>query len=101
MFETIYKKNTGIVKRKIADEVILVPVGNMGNADNSIETQQKIFSLNGVGEYVYECIDGVKTVEQILAEIFDNFDVSLEQAQTDVVEFIESLAEQNIISEQD
>ncbi len=52
MFETIYKKNTGIVKRKIADEVILVPVGNMGNADNSIETQQKIFSLNGVGEYV-------------------------------------------------
>ncbi len=98
MLQTIYKKQPGIVKRKIADEVILVPVGNMGNADNSIETQQKIFSLNGVGEYVYDCIDGVKTIEQILADVFDNFEVSLEQAQTDVVDFIESLAEHNIIS---
>lgn len=96
MLQTVYIKTPNIVKRKIAEELILVPFGGV---ENSVSSQKKIFSLSDVGEYIYDCIDGVLTLEQILAKILDNFSVTREQAEVDILAFINDLLQHNIILE--
>lgn len=93
MWDKIYKKNPDIVKRKIVDELILVPIGS------SMGRQQKIFSLNGLGEYIYDHFDSIVSLEEILAGILKEFSVTKEQAQTDLLEFVAKMHEQGIILE--
>jgi hypothetical protein len=95
MLSDIYKKNPTVVKRKIADELILVPTMS------SIAEQQKIFSLNEVGEYVYDRLDGSSTLQEILDSLMADFDVSREVAEVDVLQFVDAVLQQGLISKQD
>ena len=47
--------------------------------------------LNPVGTRVWELIDGARTVAEIIDVIVDEFEVSAQQAQEDVVEFLQQL----------
>ena len=80
-----YCKNPDIVFRRIADELILVPIrqsaGDMGN----------IYTLNEVGARVWELIDGKRTVREIQELIVNEFEVSPESAEEDLKEFLRSL----------
>jgi hypothetical protein len=79
------------VTRRIADETIIVPVvGGVGDLD-------AIFTLNEVGSHIWRLIDGPITVHQIVEEIGRQFDVSPGQAERDVIEFLDKLAEAGLI----
>ncbi len=87
----IYKKDEGIVARKIAGEMLLVPVhGNMAN-------MQRIFILNPVAEYIWEQLDGQKSLDDIHKGLLDEFDVEQQQADTDVKEFVNELQEAELV----
>jgi hypothetical protein len=83
--------NREFVTRRIADETIIVPVvGGVGDLD-------AIFTLNDVGSHIWRLLDGPTTVDAIVAAIADEFDVSPDRAERDVVEFLEKLADAGLI----
>jgi hypothetical protein len=89
----VFQKKTSVVTRKIAGEVILVPVSG------ALADMQNIFSLDTVGEFIWELIDGVRSEEDLAEYVTDAFDVGFEQAQQDVIEFIDSLNKAGLVSE--
>ena len=92
-FDKIYKKNDNFVFRKIEDETLLVPlrdnVGDMGS----------LYNLNEVGSFIWQRLDSRKPLRDIVDKILLEFDVSCEQAQTDLCEFLQDLEEIGAIIE--
>lgn len=84
---TVFKKSDRVVSRKIVDELILVPIRT------SVADMESLYTLNDVGARVYELIDGQRTIAQICDAIVDEFEVTKEQAHTDVSTFTEQLME--------
>lgn len=91
MLQAIYSKNAKVIKRKIADELILVPVGK------ALATEQKIFSLNPVGEFIFDRINGKATLQEILQDLLAEFSVTKEQAEADILQFIDNVQKQGLI----
>ena len=81
-----YQRNENFIFRRIEDETILVPikdnVGDMGS----------IYNLNEVGALVWELLDGQKTLGHIRDAVVAQFEVSTQEAQADIFEFISQLA---------
>jgi hypothetical protein len=85
MSEKIYRKNPDMVFRKIADELILVPIRqNVGDL-------QSIYTLNETGARIWELIDGKKNYSQIKKIINDEFGVSAEEVDQDLRLFLSQL----------
>ena len=85
--ERIYRKNPEVVFRVIAGEAILVPVSRDAQAVG------ELFTLNEVGAFIWERLDGKRKLEDILEEIVAEYEVSREQADRDLRELIDSLSE--------
>ncbi|MFP4476238.1 MAG: PqqD family protein [Desulfatibacillaceae bacterium] len=82
----VYRKTGELVRRRIADETLLVPVRGR------IADLQRIYALGPVAEFIWEAIDGDRSAEEVRDLVLDAFDVGAEQAGSDVLEFLESLA---------
>lgn len=74
-----------MVARKIADEFILVPIVGRG-AD-----VDAIFTLNRVGAFIWDRLDGAMTGEAIVSALVEGFEVDREQAETDYETFLDQL----------
>lgn len=74
-----------MVFRKIADDCLLVPI-RQDAADLG-----KIYLLNEVGGRIWELLDGQRLVRDIRDIISAEFEVSLQEAEGDVVEFFQKL----------
>ena len=83
--KTIYRKNPDVVSRNIAGETVLVPISE------KTQTAGRLFTLNEVGAFIWESIDGEESVEGILNRILDRYDVGEKSASADLVELIESM----------
>lgn len=53
--------------------------------------------LNAVGSRVFELSDGQHSVATIVAAIVEEFDVAHEQAEADVIDFLQQLADENVM----
>ncbi len=91
--DKVYCVKDRVASRKIVDEVILVPLRD------SVAEMENLYSLNEVGARVYELVDGKRSVRDIYAVIVDEFDVSAEQAEADVSQFVEQLLSIHAIEE--
>jgi hypothetical protein len=89
----VWKKVDEIVSRHIAGETILVPIRG------KLADMQCIFVLDTVGEYIWDQLDGLKSLDEICEGILDNFEVEREQAETDLQEFIAELVEASLVME--
>jgi hypothetical protein len=88
----VYAKSTNIVARKIAGEMVLVPIREgIGDLVN-------IYTLNTVGAYIWELLDGVATVAQVKDAIVAEYKVTAEQAEADILEFLADLKQFDAIS---
>jgi hypothetical protein len=86
-----YVKTGEFVTRAVAGETIVVPItAGVGDLDS-------IYTLNEVGATVWELIDGTATVDAIVLAVAREFEVGPDQAKTDVLEFVTSLAEAGLI----
>lgn len=91
--EIIYKKSDRIVSRKVAGETILVPIkGNLAD-------MQKIFSLNKVGDFIWNLIDGKRSISEICKEVMLRFDVDEDILNIDIKSFIKDLIKEGLISQ--
>ena len=93
--ERVYKRRDEIISRSIAGETILVPItGNLAD-------MQKIFSLNPVGEFIWERLDGGKKLSEISGDVQTLFDVEKEEADADIREFVSELLREDLVSATD
>jgi len=61
---------------------------------------QRIFSLDGtVAAAIWEALDGEANLASICEKLIDQFDVSSQQAEHDLIEFIDLLTEAGLIEE--
>jgi hypothetical protein len=75
------------VTRKIAGETIIVPVrAHVGELDS-------VYTLNELGTLIWDLLQDGKKGKEIARAIYETYEVSLEQAEVDVSEFLRSLAE--------
>jgi len=94
MSEKAYMKNHDIVTRKIAGELFLVPIRG------TLADMQNIFTLNRIGEYIWQALDTRKHIEEICDGVISSFNVGKEQAYADVADFIFELMRADLIREQ-
>ncbi len=91
--DAIFTRNEQVVWRKIVDELILVPMRK------DVADMETLYTLNEVGARVYELIDGKRSLREIVNSIVNEFEVTEQQAESDVSEFIEQLLEVESIHE--
>ena len=89
----IFEKVQNFVFRKIEDETILVPikdnVGDMGC----------IYNLNEIGAFVWQHLDGHKSLLDIKNRVLEEFEVSAKQAADDLFGYVAQLKEIDAIRE--
>jgi len=80
-----------VVTRRIAGETILVPVaGRVGDLD-------AVYTLNDVGSFIWDLIDGSRSAQAIAEEVSAVYDVALEQASADVDELLDALEAKGLV----
>lgn len=80
-----YKKDDQLVSREIAGELILVPIRAHANELDSI------FTLNETGAWIWEQLDGEKSLAEICSGLVSEFEVNTETAEQDLLEIIQNL----------
>lgn len=89
--KSVLSHSSSIVTRKTGNEYVLVPV-----ADN-IADMNSVYTLNETGAFIWEQIDGIKTVEEIILLLVKEYEIDNESAEKDVFSFIENLDKYLII----
>ncbi|KPJ69446.1 hypothetical protein AMJ44_03755 [candidate division WOR-1 bacterium DG_54_3] len=92
--DKVHRKSDYVVSRRIADEFILVPirqkVGDLGS----------IYTLNEVAARIWELIDGKIKVREIKDMMVEEFEVTPEEAEKDLREYLQQLLKIKAIIEE-
>lgn len=88
-----YRKSEDVIARQIAGETLLVPIRG------DLAGMQRIFALDTVAEYIWQQLDTETSLQTIRDAVLANFEVSGEQAEVDIQEFIAELLEAGLIEE--
>jgi hypothetical protein len=83
--DRVYQKNQNFVFRQIDDETLLVPI------KDSVGDVGAIYNLNTVAAFVWQHLDGRKTLQDIKGLLTDEFEVSGREAEQDLTEFVAEL----------
>ena len=85
------KINKELVKRDIAGDTILVPVGK------TVYDSNGLFILNELGSFLWERLEAAETEKELLDAILAEYDVTEDVAQKDLSAFLDKLRELGII----
>lgn len=86
MLDQIYKHTQAVQSLELEGETLITQVDS-----------DQFFGLDDVSSKVWQALDGQKTVGTICQELFQQFEVSPDQCQADVVEFVQSLLDGKLI----
>jgi hypothetical protein len=67
------------------DDIVAIPVGQTALRQNYM------ILLNDVSKIIWDCLEQGMNVENIVSAVTDAFDVSADEARTDIVEFCSQL----------
>jgi hypothetical protein len=87
------KLNGEFVVRQVVDETVVVPVGQTALQFNGM------IMLNDVNRVIWESLQQETDLEQIVTAVTDAFEVSREEARTDIVEFLDKLRKIQLLEE--
>lgn len=82
--------NKNIVCKRVLDNDILIDIKN----NNKV-----IYKLNETSKYIFDLIVNGYSLEEIINDVKDNFNIDLVTASKDVTQFIDRLIELKIVSE--
>ncbi|MCP4716424.1 MAG: PqqD family protein [Deltaproteobacteria bacterium] len=86
-----YCRNKDLVTRDIGGDTIIVPIsGDVGDLN-------AVFTLNDVGSYIWNMLDGRTALADIIDGICAEYDVSPEQADKDLQEIVTSMKDAGLI----
>jgi len=92
--DKVYKRSDAIVFRKIGIECILVPI-RQGVGD-----LESIYTLNETAARIWELLDGTAKGIEIRDKMIEEFDVTPEEAEKDLVHHLRELASIQAIIEE-
>lgn len=79
------------VLREIAGDSILIPIGNIN------DSFQGIMTLNETSVFIWKQLEREKDKEEILEAILEEYEVSREQAERNLEEFLKALKKIGIL----
>lgn len=86
MTHDIFAAHENLVTRDIGGEIIIVPIrGCVGDLDGA-------YTLNEVGGAIWRRIDGHTTVGALAVAVAEEYDVTPDEVERDVGEFLSALA---------
>ena len=74
-----------VIKRKVAGDTILIPVGS------AVLDSNGLFVLNEVAEFIWDILPEAETEAEICSRVLEEFEASPEQVKVDVSEFLSAL----------
>ena len=80
-----------LIKREIAGDTILVPVGK------TVYDANGLFVLNELGGFRWERLPQAENAEQLCDAVLEEYEVSREEAARDIAEFLDKLRKLDII----
>lgn len=80
-----------LIKREIAGDTILVPVGK------TVYDSNGLFVLNEFAAFIWDILPDSETEEEIVEKILEEYEASAEEVAKDTAEFIEKLRKMDII----
>ena len=83
-------KNDFIVK-EISDSTVVIPVGNRVADFNGM------LNLNETGVFLFNLLKNDTTIEALVQSLVDEYEVTKEKANEDVITFVNKLKEADII----
>ena len=90
--QPIYRQRSGIVARAVLDEYILIPV------EAELGAMHSFFTLNDVGRFIWERLDGVNDLATIAASIERTYDTDPDTASADVFQLVEELKQAGLVT---
>jgi hypothetical protein len=86
-----YRRKESVAGRRIAGESFLIPVfGTPVDMEN-------IFVLSPLADFIWERLDGERTLAAIINEIVAEYAVTAEQAGADAADFVEQLLQNGLV----
>jgi hypothetical protein len=86
-----YAKDADLVTRCVAGETIIVPIKNkVGDLDS-------IYTLNEIGTMIWQLIDGKNSFSKIVEAVHNAYEVTLEEAEKDTIDFLNTLKVSGLI----
>jgi hypothetical protein len=80
-----FSPDPSFVYRRIADECLLVPIRQ------KVADLQYIYVLSPVANRIWELLDGRRTMAEVRDQLLDEFEVSPQELEQDLQEFIAQL----------
>lgn len=88
---SVLSHSPSVITRKTGDEYVLVPV------TSNIADMNSIFTLNETAAFLWENLDGKRTVEDLVELLVAAYEINRDNAELDVFEFIKDLRKYLII----
>jgi hypothetical protein len=95
VLQVAFTRSERMVGRRIAGEYVLVPIVGRGAEVDSI------FTLNRVGAFIWEHLDGKTTGDQVIHALLRAFDVDAGRARQDYCDFVRKLTSIRAIGDGD
>jgi hypothetical protein len=89
---SILSHSPSVVTTRTGNEYVLVPIAN------NIADMNSMYTLNETGAFIWELIDGKRTVGEIISELVKEFDIDNDTASADVISFIDDMKKYLVIS---
>ena len=89
--KSILSQSAAVVTRKTGNEYVLVPI------TNNIADMNSVYTLNETGAFIWEQIDGKRSIEEIIAALTAEYDIDIKNAEEDVLSFVENMSKYLII----
>jgi hypothetical protein len=90
--KSVLSHSPSIVTRKTGNEYVLVPI------TNNIADMNSVYTLNETGSFIWEHINGKRSVEEIIAALTEEYEIDNKNASEDVFSFIDNMRKYLIIN---
>lgn len=90
--KSILSHSASVVTRKTGNEYVLVPI------TNNIADMNSVYTLNETGAFIWDQINGKRSVEEIISALITEYDIDEKTASEDLFSFIENMNKYLIIS---
>lgn len=81
------------IVRQVMDQTVAIPVGQTALQMNGM------ILLNDVSKVIWDCLEHETDVASIVTALTDAFEVTAEEARTDILEFLDKLRTMQLLDE--
>lgn len=89
----MYQVKPGFIHRQIGDVDVVISIGE------NVADFNGYMTLNETASFLWDALTTPKSAEELTALLYDEFDVTVEEARADVDEFLTALLAQGILHE--